>query len=151
VRAEPLPVSWIVEESARRCKAIALKAPSRQCVENRLRDRGLEGLQSRTASPAPELEVRPPRSDRPLGIVQMDHTLVDIMVVDEIHRRSMGRPWVTVAFDIATRTVLGFVLSLNPPSAVSVGLALAMSALPKDEWLKERALDLQWPMYGLPK
>jgi putative transposase len=151
MRAEPLPVSWIVEESARRCKAIALKAPSRQCVENRLRDRGLEGLQSRTATPAPALEVRPPRSNRPLAIVQMDHTLVDIMVVDEIHRQSMGRPWVTVAFDIATRTVLGFVLSLNPPSTVSVGLALAMSALPKDEWLKERDLDLQWPMYGLPK
>jgi hypothetical protein len=31
LRAEPLPVSWSVEESARRCKAIALKAPSRQC------------------------------------------------------------------------------------------------------------------------
>jgi putative transposase len=103
VRAEPLPVSWIVEESARRCKAIALKAPSRQCVENRLPDRGLEGLQSRTGTPAQALEVRPPRSNRPLAIVQMDHTLVDIMVVDEIHRQSMGRPWVTVAFDIATR------------------------------------------------
>jgi putative transposase len=26
-----------------------------------------------------------------------------------------------------------------------------MSALPKDQWLKDRDLDLQWPMYGLPK
>lgn len=151
VRAEPLPVSWIVEESARRCIALDLKAPSRQCVENRLRDRGLESLQRRVVVPTATIEVRPPRSNRPLAIVQMDHTLVDIMVVDEIHRESMGRPWVTVAFDIATRTVLGFVLSLNPPSAVSVGLALAMSALPKDEWLKERDLDLKWPMHGLPR
>jgi hypothetical protein len=46
----------------------------------------------------------------------MDHTLVDIMVVDEVHRQSMGRPWVTIAFDLATRVVLGFVLNLNPPS-----------------------------------
>jgi putative transposase len=105
----------IVEESARRCKTLTLKAPSRQCVENRLRDRGLESLQKRMPVPTPPPEVRPPRSNRPLAIVQMDHTLVDIMVVDEIHRQSMGRPWVTVAFDIATRTVLGFVLSLNPP------------------------------------
>jgi putative transposase len=45
----------------------------------------------------------------------------------------MGRPWVTIAFDIATRVVLGFVLSLNRPSAVAVGLALSMAALPKDD------------------
>jgi putative transposase len=151
VRSEPLPISWIVEESARRCKALELKAPSRRCVENRLRDRGLASLQRRVSTPAASIDIRPPRSNRPLAIVQMDHTLVDIMVVDEIYRESMGRPWITVAFDIATRTVLGFVLSLNPPSAVSVGLALAMSALPKEEWLKERDLDLKWPMFGLPK
>jgi hypothetical protein len=36
-----------------------------------------------------------------------DHTLVDVMVVDAIHRLSMGRSWITVAFDIATRSVLG--------------------------------------------
>jgi putative transposase len=41
-----------------------------------------------------------PRSNRPLAIVQMDHTLVDIMVVDEMHRQSMGRPWVTVSWRI---------------------------------------------------
>jgi len=54
-----------------------------------------------------------PRPTRPLEIVQIDHTLVDIMVVDEVQRESMGRPWVTVAFDVATRVALGFVLSLN--------------------------------------
>jgi putative transposase len=42
-----------------------------------------------------------------LEMVQIDHTLVDVMVVDAIHRLSMGRSWITVAFDIATRTVLG--------------------------------------------
>ena len=116
VRSEPLPISWIVEESARRCKALALKPPSRQCVENRLRDRGLESLQKRMVIPTSALETRPPRSNRPLAIVQMDHTLVDIMVVDEIHRQSMGRPWVTVAFDIATycRSLTGMATTLSP-------------------------------------
>jgi putative transposase len=81
----------------------------------------------------------------------MDHTLVDVMVVDEVRRESMGRPWITVAFDIATRVVLGFHLSLHAPSAVSVGLALAMTGLPKEQWLAERSLELDWPMFGLPK
>jgi putative transposase len=81
----------------------------------------------------------------------MDHTLVDIMVVDEVHRRSMGRPWVTIAFDVATRVVLGFVLSLHPPSAASVGLALAMAGLPKERWLKDKKLDVRWLPYGIPQ
>jgi putative transposase len=81
----------------------------------------------------------------------MDHTLVDVTVVDEVRRESMGRPWITVAFDIATRVVLGFHLSLHAPSAVSVGLALAMTGLPKEQWLAERSLELDWPMFGLPK
>ncbi len=54
---------------------------------------------------------------KPLELVQVDHTLVDIMVVDELNRESMGRTWVTVAFDVATRVVLAFILSLNPPAS----------------------------------
>lgn len=120
-------------------------------LENRLRDRGLESLGKRMVIPAPASKPAPRDQTVHSRSFKWIIPLVDIMVVDEIHRQSMGRPWVTVAFDIATRAVLGFVLSLNPPSAVSVGLALAMSALPKDDWLKERDLDLQWPMHGLPK
>jgi putative transposase len=83
--------------------------------------------------------------------MQMDHTLVDIMVVDEVLRQPMGRPWITVAFDIATRVVLGFALRLEAPSAVSVGLALSMACLPKDRWLKERNLEIDWSPFGLPE
>jgi putative transposase len=92
-----------------------------------------------------------PRTRQPLAIVQIDHTLVDIMVVDEVLRESMGRPWITVAFDIATRVVLGLALRLDPPSATSVGLALTMACLPKEEWLKERHLDIEWAPAGVPK
>jgi putative transposase len=84
-----------------------------------------------------------------LAVMQIDHTLVDIMVVDEVLRQSMGRPWITVAFDIATRVVLGVALPLEPPSATSVGLAMA--CLPKDQWLKERQLDIEWVPAGLPR
>jgi putative transposase len=83
--------------------------------------------------------------------MQIDHTLVDIMVVDEVLRQSMGRPWITVAFYNATRVVLVMALKLEPPSATSVGLALAMACLPKEQWLKERKLDVEWAPAGLPK
>src|SRR6516225_10166748 len=48
------------------------------------------------------------RSEVPLDIVQIDHTLVDVIVVDRQHRKPIGRPWLTLAVDIATRAVMGF-------------------------------------------
>jgi putative transposase len=151
-RAERLPVSWIVEECTRRARARRAQAPSRRAVASRLRDRGLDSLsQKRFAERADAAVALTPRTRQALAIMQMDHTLVDIMVVDEVLRQSMGRPWITVAFDIATRVVLGFALRLEAPSATSVGLALSMACLPKAEWLKERRLDIEWEPAGLPR
>jgi putative transposase len=151
-RSERRPVSWIIEECRRRVRTSGIRAPGRACIEARLRDRGLQSLSRRRLVEEPAVAPPPtPRSRQALAIVQIDHTLVDVMVVDEVQRQSMGRPWITIAFDIATRAVLGFTLSLNAPSSVSVGLTLAMAALPKDRWLKERKLDLEWSMFGLPE
>jgi putative transposase len=150
-KAEHLPVAWILEECKRRTRTARLSMPSRRAIDARLRDRGLDGLSRRQFAPkADAAVVLTPRSRKALAIVQMDHTLVDIMVVDEGLRQSMGRPWITVAFDIATRVVLGFALRLEPPSATSVGLALAMACLPKDKWLKDRHLGIGWAPFGVP-
>jgi putative transposase len=43
-RKERLPIAWIVEECARRCKAAALPVPSRNTIAARLRDRGISSL-----------------------------------------------------------------------------------------------------------
>ena len=111
------------EECARLCKAGALPVPSRNTIAARLRDRGISSLKDGKDLTA-TVGARPsPRPTKPLELVQIDHTLVDIMVVDDLQRESMGRPWVTIAFDVATRVVLAFILSLNPPSATSVGLS----------------------------
>lgn len=48
------------------------------------------------------------RVDRALDVVQIDHTRVDAIVVDETHRLPIGRPWLTLAVDVATRVVVGF-------------------------------------------
>jgi putative transposase len=150
-RTERLPIAWIVEECARLCKAGALPVPSRNTITARLRDRGISNLKDGKDITAIAGAGPSPRPTKPLELVQIDHTLVDIMVVDEVQRESMGRPWVTIALDVATRVVLAFILSLNPPSATSVGLALSMAALPKDRWLKDRGLKVRWAPYGLPK
>ena len=92
------------------------------------------------------------RSEVPLEIIQIDHTLVDVIVVDRQHRKPIGRPWLTLAVDIATRAVMGFTVSLEPPSSLSVSLVLSHGVLPKINWLADRELqNLEWPMGGLPQ
>ncbi len=56
---------------------------------------------------------------RPLELAQIDHTLADIVIVDEIERRTIGRPWLTLVIDVATRLILGFHLTLDAPSSTA--------------------------------
>ena len=71
-------------------------------------------------------EPRPGRLkvDRPLELIQIDHTPVDVLVLTDDRQTILGRPWLTVAIDVATRCVLGIYLSMDAPSAVSVSLCI---------------------------
>jgi putative transposase len=87
----------------------------------------------------------------PLAVLQMDHTPVDVIVVDAVHRQPIGRPYLTLAIDVFSRCIAGFSLSLDAPSAVSVGLCLTHAALEKDAWLAARGITGTWPIWGKPE
>jgi len=89
-------------------------------------------------------------AEHAMETVQIDHTLVDLFVVDAVKRQPLQRPWLTLAIDIASRMVAGFYLSLEHPSSTSVALAIRHMVLPKTPWLAEQALIGDWPVYGLP-
>lgn len=90
-----------------------------------------------------------PNAGFPLAIVQIDHTPMDIIVVDDIWRKSINRPYLTVALDVKTKMVLGFYISLDPPGALATGQCLSHAILDKKEWLEEKGLgDLEWPCRG---
>jgi putative transposase len=91
-----------------------------------------------------------PATEQALQRVQVDHTPVDLIVVDEINRKPLGRPWLSLVIDNASRMVCGFLLSMIPPSSISVALALAHSVARKDLWLADRELSFEWPVCGLP-
>ena len=91
------------------------------------------------------------RADAPLDIVQIDHTVVDVIVVDEVTRQPIDRPILTLAIDVCTRMVTGFYLALDYPSTLRAGVCLAQSVLEKDAWLRERDIDISWPVAGLPR
>jgi len=90
-----------------------------------------------------------PGADYPLAVVQIDHTPMDIMLVDDEHRLSIGRPWITLAIDQFSRMVTGYYLSLDAPSAASVAMCLANSMLPKDKWLAAHEVNGEWPVWGV--
>lgn len=87
----------------------------------------------------------------PLQIVQIDHTRVDVTVVDPIERLPIGRPILTIAIDVCTRMVLGFHLSLEAPSVTSVALCLTHVIIDKAGWLRDRGIFLDWPTCGIPE
>jgi len=89
--------------------------------------------------------------DYAMEIVQIDHTKVDVTVVDPIERLPIGRPILTIAIDVCTRMVLGFYLSLDSPSVTSVALCLTHAIIDKTRWLEERGIVAEWPSSGLPE
>lgn len=87
----------------------------------------------------------------PLDIVQIDHTRADVTVVDPVTRRPLGRPTLTVAIDVNSRMVMGFHLSLEPPSLLSVALCLTHAVMEKTHWLTARGINTDWAAQGIPK
>ncbi|WP_041254448.1 hypothetical protein [Frankia sp. EAN1pec] len=53
----------------------------------------------------------------------------------ERQRLPIGRPYVTVAIDVASLCVVGLAVTLEAPSATSVGLCLAHLVADKRAWL----------------
>jgi putative transposase len=85
-----------------------------------------------------------------LDLYQVDHTKVDVIVVDEYERRPLGRPWLTLVLDVASRMIAGYYLTFDPPCSTSVALALSHAVLPKERYLQELGLQAEWPISGLP-
>jgi putative transposase len=64
-----------------------------------------------------ELSLTTPRhGDRPLEIVHIDHTLLDVETVCSRTNQLLGRPWATFAIDAYTRRLLAVYLTFDPPS-----------------------------------
>ena len=89
-----------------------------------------------------------PGADHPLAVAQIDHTPMDVIVVDEEHRLPIQRPSLTVVIDVYSRMVLGFAIYLEKPSAFTAGLAIAHAVLSKERWLADVGVQAEWPCWG---
>ncbi len=146
----------LTEQIALDCAKLGAKPPHISTVQRRverLQDR-LVVSKRRSAKEAREtfepLKGSFPGADVPLAVYQIDHSPIDVIFVDETYRRPIGRGYLTIVSDSCTRVLAGFCASLDPPGALSTGLALAHAILPKEQWLAERGISASWPVQGKP-
>lgn len=139
------------------CDDKKLKAPGITTIRDRfLKISEKERVKSRQGQKVAKEKFTPlrgsfPGADHPLDVIQIDHTPADLIIVDDIYRKPIGRPTLTIAIDVFSRVLLGFNMWLEAPSAASVGLCLYHAMLPKDKWLAARGLNASWPCYGRPR
>ena len=74
---------------------------------------------------------RPLTADFAFHRVIIDHTRLDLHVVDDEFEMVLGRPWLTLAIDVKTRAIVAHLITFVDPSAWTVGEILRRMALPK--------------------
>ena len=143
-------------EVARRCREAKLPVPNPNTVRLRIAaipNRERLARRSHRKAARDQYAPRPGVFDsarQPLDLIQIDHTKLDIIVVDEEQRLPIGRPWITLAIDVYSRMVAGFYISLDPPGAIATGLCIAHAVLPKEARLAKLGVAGRWPCFGLP-
>ena len=149
---QKLKPARIIEEIRKQSFEQNIITPSEATIRRRICKIPLVKLQKREEDSTSLLPIvgNFPKVDYPLSVVQIDHTLVDIILVDPIDRLPIGRPYLTIAIDVYSRCIAGFILSLEAPSATSVGLCLTHIAMDKEPWLAINNIDASWSIHGKP-
>jgi putative transposase len=155
VRERPTHVElW--ERVAIECRKLGLIPPNLSTLRrrvDRLQDRLV--MSKRHGSKKARETYEPlhgsfPGANVPLAVYQIDHSPIDVILVDEKFRRPIGRGYLSIVTDSCTRMLAGFCASLDAPSALTAGLAMSHAILPKAKWLADRGIDVKWPISGIP-
>jgi len=89
-------------------------------------------------------------AERILEYVQLDATVLDLMVVDDDTLLPLGRPWITISIDLRSRCVHGIYIGFTPPSVSTVFQCLKHGFLPKAD-LREQFPEIHnsWDCHGI--
>lgn len=145
----------IEEENRFRPQAEWLSAPSEATVWRRVNALDEKGkLIAKRGRRAAERQLAQYGSTAyptlPLERVEIDHTRMDIMVVDERDNLPLGRPTFTYCLDTATRYPLGFYIGFEPPSYLTVMQCLHQAILTKGDVCRQYGTQHSWIACGIP-
>jgi len=138
------------------CKNRGITAPSKNTIRNRihkLTEYDVLKKQGNRSTARTKFEPVPGsfEADYPMQLIQIDHTPVDLILVDDDTREPIGRPYITVAIDIYSRMIVGYYLTLSPPSSTSVALCITNTVLSKEKTLIELDIEADWNVWGFPE
>jgi len=148
--------SKAADEVKKICIQAGLSPPDKSTTRNRIYEIDEElRVRRRQGSKAAKELFDPligsfPGANFPLAVVQIDHTPVDAILVDDVHREPIGKAYLTIATDIFSKMTLGFYLSLDPPGALATGICISNSIMGKEVYLSDLGLDHHiWPCWGV--
>lgn len=153
-------ITAVIEEVELQCHNKKLAPPHRNTIRKRIHEEyekdEREVMKKRRGGPKASDHFDPKTGSFPdpihaLEVVQVDHTPLDVIVVDPVYRRPIkGRPILTTVMDVVTKMVLGYYLSFMKPGFVNAGLCISNMILPKDAILKRLKIPGSWPCWGKP-
>ena len=149
----------IVEENQRRgyLNLTELKIPEYMAIRNTIqkippqeRDRARLGKRTSDLIHQPVYVGQGLNPTRPLEIVAIDHSLLPFYILDNDYRLPVGLPWLTTAIDVYSQTVVGYYLTFEPPSYLSVMYCLLHSIRAK-EYVRStyKSVKKDWKSFGL--
>lgn len=146
----------VIEAVAIACRNANQPVPNPQSVHERInalhpRDKlKAQGRHDLARNLFSAIKGQYPGATFPLAVVQIDHTPLDLVVVDPVYRKPIGRPCLTLAIDVYSRMVCGLYLALEAPSSTSVGMCLANAVNAKDAYTEALGVPGSWPVWGKP-
>lgn len=148
-------IASTIAEIRRRCSNANLNLPAKNTIRTRLNQTmGRERVARRKGEAVAHDQFDPIKGsitdvEWPLAMVQIDHTELPVIIVDDVYRKSIKRVWITLAIDVYSRMCLGMHLSLDAPSAMSAGMCISHAILPKERWLARlNVTSTDWPCWG---
>lgn len=82
---------------------------------------------------------------------EIDHTLLDVLLVDEETGLVIGRPYLTIVLDRFSRMVMGYLLHLAAPNTESVLRVIERAIRPKADLLQRfPKVKNEWRAHGMP-
>jgi putative transposase len=92
-----------------------------------------------------------PRATDILERIEIDHTRLDIFVVDTEDRLPIGRPTLTLALDGYSGMPFGWYIGFEEASYLTVMSCLEHGILPKPDVRSLYETKHDWPVFGLPR
>lgn len=139
------------------CRHENLKAPHRNTIRYRIskiepkkvvkRRDGHKKAQEEFGN----FEGKFPAGKFPFDFIQIDHTPLDIRLVDRIYRKPLGRATLTMAIDVYSRMVVGIYLSFLGPAFYNVSQCMFNIFTKKDNLLKRYGVEGEWDIFGIPR